>query len=152
MARHTTPEFKLAPEDANQDGMQARATRLALFFDILTQSPERANILLKGYVSVTDVEQHLDAQPYNQISHGQAELEELPYDGQLTYATALILRHQDDMIAEPDPETAAAMRSEIASKERSQQPYDRRLTRLQVVAQQLTELNLSNVNLGRDAA
>lgn len=150
MARYTAPEFGLAPEEANQQGMEARATRLALFFNTVSQNPESATIFLKGYASSTEVQQRLETPPYNQVARGHAPLSSLSFEQQVGYTTALVIRHQDDMLAEPDHETAAAMRKEISHSNNEGRPYDRRLLRLQVVAEQLSALNLSQINFATE--
>jgi len=140
MQRKLRPEFSAteAQGDVTEISERERAKRLALFLSTVWEDPDTYKVLVKKFSNVEDLVAKQAMPEVVQYGLTPDDHESFPYETRAIYVTSEILRHGDDLEADPDPETAEAMRNELATERRKNPDANNRIIRLSALAGQIS--------------
>ena len=141
--------FSITPAP-NTEATEERAKRLALFVSTIGERPESFLQLIKEHKTVGRI---LAIATHPEVRQYGAEVDDrdsYTFDVRALFATAQILRHEDDLEADADPETSLALRQGLEHRRaqekqaelgRAEMPeQDWRVERLGIVATQLGDI------------
>jgi len=139
MQRRLRPEFSATEaQGVTEISERERAKRLALFLSTVQESPDAYRVLINKFTQVEDVLAQAVKPEVMEYSLRPDDHESFPYTIRAIHVTGEILRHGDDLEANPDPETAEAMRVAIAAERRKDPDVNARVVRLGALAAQIS--------------
>ena len=144
MRRQNPPEFSISEGDELDDAaaIQERARRLAFLLETMRHDPAAYSTFIDRYNYVSDVIEASADTTVQEFGKQPDAHHEFTFDVRALFATAQVLRHQDDLYADTDRETIDAVTSKLRAESRTNPAIDRRLLRLSTIADELSKTDL----------
>ena len=139
MQRRVRPEFSVSTlQDPLEIAERERAKRLALFLSVVWEQPDVSRSFISKFARIEDILSQSGHPEVVQYGLTPDDKDNYPYQVRATYATGELLRHDDDLEADTDTETAEVIRATLEDAKRKNPDVNARLLRLGTLAGQIS--------------